>query len=447
MPNMLFFISDEHNPKYSSIYGNCKVNTPNMEKLGAEGVTFENAYSTSPLCMPSRSSFMSGRPVHKIQAYNNCNAIERDFSTYEEVLKNQGVHTVHAGKSHVLKKSNALGFSETINPEYFKPPGDTNIRRDPLQTRKGSQERANGYGIKEDPFRDDREVVEKSINWLENQSHKLSEPWTLIVNTLAPHFPHYATEELWDMYDGKVDLPEYGANCESAKHPYAKDLRGHFETDAFTDEQILGLRRGYFGRVTYVDRVLGRLLEALKKSGQMEDTVIVYTSDHGEMLGKFGMWWKCSLYDDSIRVPLIVAGPGFPSGEKVETSVSLLDLQSTIFETLKKKPPINWWGVPLQRIIRTNGERAIFSEYHGHGVRGGAFMIRKGKWKLIYNEKAPHQLFNMDKDPEELNNLAGERSKVFSDLKQDLYDMCDPENEFKRARDFIQKQLQEIKEQ
>ncbi|MFW6007034.1 MAG: sulfatase-like hydrolase/transferase [Halanaerobiales bacterium] len=443
MPNILIYMSDEHNPKYSSVYGNSVINTPNMEKLAKKGTVFENAYCPSPLCRPSRSAFMSGRPDHEVQAYNNCNAISFDYPTYGEVLKNQGIYTAYTGKVDIYKNAEELGFSETFNLNDRNQPGDTNISRKPLEIREGSHKRANGYGIKENPFQGDRETVKGAVNWLKNKSSDIDENWTLTVNTGAPHFPQYVTEELWEMYEGKVDLPEYGGECRSARHPYAKDLRNHFETDYFNEEQTRGLRQGYYGCVTYVDRELGRLIDALEESGQRENTVVIYTSDHGEMLGKFGMWWKCSLYEDSVRVPLIISGPGFESGKRIKTSVNLLDLQAAIFKALNKNYPQNWWGTPLQNINKNDKNKVTFAEYHGHGVRSSAYMLRKGPWKLLYNVDAPHQLFNLEEDPEELNNILHNEPKVFKDLKNELYNICSPEEESKKVDRFIEKQLEQ----
>lgn len=185
--------------------------------------------------------------------------------------------------------------------------------------------------------------------------------------------------------------------------------------------------------------------DALEESGQFEDTIIIYTSDHGDMMGKFDMWWKCSLYEDSIRIPLIVAGPGFAEAERVNTPVSLLDLQVSIFKSLDKVYPENWWGEPLQTIKKNDKSRVVFAEYHGHVFRGSAYMIRKGKWKLIYNAKAENQLYNLENDPDELNNIIEKRPEIYDELKQELLNFCSPEIESKKAEDFIEKQLRMIR--
>lgn len=324
MTNVLILMSDEHNYRVSSIHGHPRVETPNLERLARGGVVYDAAYCPSPLCAPARASFLSGLPVHQTQVYNNCRLEDIELPSYGGVLREQGVYTIHIGKTDAYTTADKLGFSEIRLPGDRKPPGDTNFRRSPLSIRADGPGRADGFGAKDTAFANDVRVVDEAIDWLEACSPLLDSAWTLTVNIVAPHFPHYATPDLWRKYEGAADLPEIGSDVASADHPYAQDLRRHFQTDTFTDAQIAGLRQGYLAGVDFVDHQLGRLLDALEVTGQRENTVVAYTSDHGEMLGKFGMWWKCSMYEDSVRVPLVVSGPGFPSGERSVAPVSLL---------------------------------------------------------------------------------------------------------------------------
>ena len=243
------------------------------------------------------------------------------------------------------------------------------------------------------------------------------------------------------MYPEGGDLPVRGGDLPTANHPYALDLRAHFETALFAEEDIRGLRRGYLGCVTFVDRQLGIILDTLEEEGLLGNTIVAYTSDHGEMLGAFDMWWKCSLYEDSARVPLVVAGPGFPAGSRVKTPVDLLDVQATFFAATLATRPDGWSGRPLQTIGEDDRERVVFSEYQGHGTRGSAFMIRKGDWKLIHCAAAPHLLFNLAEDPGELNNLAQAHPAKLAELEEALRQICSPEFEDRRAEVFIEQQL------
>lgn len=441
MTNVLVLMSDEHNPKVSSAYGHPRVETPNMERLAREGTVYDAAYCPSPLCTPSRSSFVSGLPVHRTQAYNNCNVVQFDYPAYGGVLAAQGVHTVSVGKTDTYTTWRELGFSETFLPGDRKTPGDVNFCRDPLTIRTDGRRRASTYGPKEDAFPKDIPVVDTAVDWLEATAPILETPWTLTVNILAPHFPHYATPELWEKYADAADLPNHGVDEESARHPYAADLRRHFQADVFTETQVRGQRQGYLARVDFVDRQLGRLLDALDATGQRDDTVVIYTSDHGEMLGKFGLWWKSAMYDDAARVPLIAAGPGFVAGTRSSTAVSLLDAQASLFRATGAERPADWWGEPLQDIALDDPDRAVLAEYHGHGTRSGTFLIRKGRWKLLYHAAAPNQMFDLASDPEELVNRYDTEPEIAADLEAELRRRCDPEAEFARAHAFERRQL------
>lgn len=443
--NVLVFMSDEHNPFFSSLGRHRFVETPNLERLAERGVVFANTYCPSPVCHPSRSAFCAGKRVHQLQTYSNCNLFKADFPSYGQVLAHAGVHTVNIGKTDFYNEAVRLGFSETISPGERLQPNPC-ISRQPLAINPGGALAAQQYGVDPANFEYDISRVDEAIHWLNETAPTLSQPWVCVVNGIRPHFPLKVSQDLWDKYQAHNDLPSYDGSVESAHHPYALDLRAHFQTDFFSEEQIRGLRQGYYGCVTFMDQQIGRLLAALEASGQSERTVFAYTSDHGEMLGKFGMWWKCSLYEDSARVPLIVAGPGFSKGQVVETPVDLLDLQATLFHAtghLQERPDA-WIGTPLQEISSNNPNRVVFSEYHGHGTRASSYLIRKGDWKLHYCVAASHQLFNLAEDPEELHNQASAHPEKLSELEEELRSICNPIVENQRAEDYIQFQLAEL---
>ncbi len=447
MPNVVLLMSDEHNPRISSVHGHSMVHTPGMDRLAKRGTVFENAYCPSPLCLPSRSAFMAGRHVHELQTYSNCNtALRRDYRSWGSVLAEQGVHTTYIGKVDVYDDGANLGFSEMIDPWDRGRQGDAYIRRRPVFIRPDASKRADGFGPQDPPanMRRDDAWTDSALEWLASTPPGIDGPWVLALNLVNPHFPHYVTQELWDFYRDAGDLPMVGSDSETARHPYSEDLRAHFQTDEFTEKQTRGLRRGYLGCVTYIDQQLGRLVDAIEAHRFADETVVLYTSDHGEMLGKFGMWWKCSLLEDSARVPLLAAGPGFENGSRVSTPVTLHDLQASIFHAVGAERPQEWTGEALQTISPEDPERVAFSEYHGHGTRAGAFMVRKGDWKLIWNADAPHQLFNLASDPDELVNLYDVQRGKADELEHELRAICSPEDEDARAFDFHDMQLREM---
>lgn len=439
--NMVVLLSDEHNPRFSAPYGHPFVETPNMLRLARMGTVFTNAYCPSPLCMPSRSAFLSGRRVFQLQTYGNCNVFSSDEPGYGRVLAGQGVHSVHIGKTDFYNHSSRLGFSEMLLPGDRAQPGDRFVSRNPFDVQGEAEGRKGGYGVRDKPFSQDDRVMSETLRWLAESAPKLDRPWTLTVNLLKPHFPHLVTEELWAQYAAHADLPAHAAEAASAQHPYAQDLRRFFGTEDFGEEQIRNLRRGYYGCVTYVDRQLGRLLDALEASGQLARTVVAYSSDHGEMLGKFGLWWKRSLHEDSVRIPMIAAGPGFGAGARVQTPVDLHDLQASLFTATGAKRPKEWVGAPLQGMARNDARRVVFSEFQGGGTRASGFLVRQGRWKLLYHCAAPHLLFDLETDPEELTNLAAQKPDVVRRMERELRRICDPDRENVRAEEYARRQM------
>lgn len=447
--NTVLFFSDEHNPRYSSPYGHPFVKTPHMQRMADNGVVFENCYTPSPLCLPCRSAVMAGKRVHELQTYSNCNVnLKRDYYAYGRALDERGVYSAHFGRSDVYGDIEEQGFSFYANPFHRKLPGDRNIGRHPeVQVRQDARSRALGYGVKRWGGKKDEENIDYVTKWLFDKAPGIEKPWVCVANVVGPHFPHHTDEKHWEMYAGYEDLPEYGADEETASHPHVLAMRRHFETEHFSEEDARKLRRGYYAYVTQTDAQIGRVLDTLEKSGQMEKTNVIYFSDHGEMLGKFGAWWKCLLLEDSVRVPCIAMGPDFPKGKRVQTPVDLHDVRAAAFKAAGVEQPEGFLGTPLQEIPADDKERVVFSEYHGHGSPGASYLIRKGDWKLIFHCGSPHQVFNLAEDPEELKNRYAEVPEKAAELEVELRKICDPEKENERALAFQQEQLRIIDEQ
>ena len=448
MSNVIVFMSDEHNPRYSSPYGHDFVQTPNMQRLADSGTLFSDAYCPSPLCVPSRSAFLTGKRVHAVQAYGNTrNYIPEETNGLGAVLGGQGVHTAFVGKVHAYRPVSELGFSETPlasdGPFFF----DRDQQRQPLAVRQGASTRFDKYGPHESPWGNDVNYMDAAVNWLCTRASRIDRPWVLFVNLVKPHFPHYCNQRLWDMYKEHGDLPEHGVEAATAQHPYAVDLRTHFELADIPEEHVRGLRRGYYACVSFIDEQLGRLQSALDTSHLAENTNLIYTSDHGEMLGKFGMWWKCNLLEDAARIPCIAAGPDFSAGKRVTTPVDLHDVQASLFSLTGATRPDDWIGASLPSLPVSDPERVVFSEYHGHGARAGSFMVRRGNWKLIHNVEAPNQLFDLNADPEELNNQFESNQSKAKELSVALADICNPESEHQRAEAFWQMQVSRHQEE
>ena len=441
MSNVIVFMSDEHNPRYSSPYGHDFVDTPNMQWLADNGTLFEHAYCPSPLCVPSRSGFLTGKRVHAVRAYgNNRGGIPPETHGLGAVLGERDVHTVFVGKVHAYRPVAELGFSETIETNDGAWGFDEAQRRRPLAVRSGAAKRLDGYGPREASWGNDVTYMDAAVDWLQTRAPGMDRPWVLYVNLVKPHFPHFCTERLWDKYRDHGDLPAHGVEAATARHPYAVDLRRHFELEHVEEQQVRGLRRGYYACVSFIDEQLGRLLSAVFEAGLASTTNVVYTSDHGEMLGKFGLWWKCNLLEDAARIPCIAAGPDFESGARVVTPVDLHDVQASVFSLTGARQPENWLGAPLRTLANDDRDRVVFSEYHGHGARAGSFMVRQGDWKLIHNVEALDQLFDLGNDPEELDNQYEAYPPKAEELSAALAGICDPAAEDREAEAFRERQ-------
>jgi len=443
MTNVVLLISDEHNPRFSSTYGHQVVDTPNMDRLAERGTVYESAYCPSPLCVPSRTAFLTGRYTHEVQAYNNSKVIERRHPNYGGVLAAQGTHTVYVGGgSNLYRDPYHLGFTELVAVERSGRG---------LSTTAIAAERPSGKPVKtteahgpvDRMYDPDRAIVDAAVEWIDTSAPTIDRPWVMTICINPPHPPYTTEPGYWDLYRGHADLPAHGADQESAQHPYVNDIRENSRWD-YSDDLVRQLRQGYYGAVSFVDDQLGRLIDAIDAGDLVEDTVICYTADHGEMLGKFGLWGKCNLYEDAVRVPLIAAGPGFDPGTRATTPVTTLDLQASFFAAVGACRPEAWRGRPLQEIPADDRQWPAFASYHGHNVRGGAFMLRRGDWKLIYNSAAPHQLFNLRDDPEELVNVWPDRPDVVAGLETALRCICDSDAVERDAAAVRARQLEAV---
>lgn len=445
--NVLFLFSDEHNPFFSGPYGHPFVQTPALDELASRGVVFDAAYCPAPLCAPSRAALFTGLRSHQVPSYHNADLFDGSQDTWAGALHAQGVYTVHGGKTDSWPDA-PLGFSEILERWDRGKPGDTNFCRHPLAIRADAHTRLDRAGARE-PFRPrDLELTRRAADWLRGTAPGLGRSWVLAVHWISPHFPHYVSQELWDLYaDHADDMPTHDGRAAWEQHPDRDDLIDHFELQRVTPEQIKRQRRGYFGLCTLVDRMIGELVTALRETGLFENTLVIYSSDHGEMLGEHGLWWKGSMDEHSVRVPLVMAGPGLPEGQHVATPVDLLDVQATFFDATGRSRPEAWVGESLLKLANdpsSSDARAVFSEYHGHGVRRGNFMIRKGSWKLIYSMGAAHRLYNIARDPDERENLADARPDKFAELEAELRSICTPENVDREAHERQRRQLDEL---
>ncbi len=412
-PNLLIIMSDEHAPMYSSVYGHPLVQTPNMERLAGLGATFDNAYCNSPLCMPSRMSFMTGRFIHHQDTWDNACPLRPDALTWAHLLDHAGYDVVLSGKQHFCGPDRLHGFQQQLardlHAELAHPVFDWSQGVIPaLRPWSGMDEIGPGRSTE---IEVDDYAQRRALDWLREPARQ-DRPWALNVSFIAPHFPFIVPQRFWDMYPPEdVDLPCIPPGHLESLHPVYQRLRTMFGLVDFPEETVRRARAGYYGLISYLDEKIGQLLDTLEKTGQLENTVIIHLSDHGEMNGEHGLWRKSCFYEASVRVPLQIAWPGrLPEGSRLPQVVSLVDVVATMLELADVEPPVALDGdsmVPLMRDRDSQWKDEAFAEYCGHGVVAPMAMQRQGRFKLNYSHGDPPELYDLQEDPRELRNLAG----------------------------------------
>ncbi len=406
-------MSDEHDPAISSPYGHPFIHTPAQQHLADTGCTFEAGYCNSPLCVPSRASFMTGKHLFRIGVWDNGVPLASDEPTWAHRLNALGYDTALAGKMHFVGPDQHHGFRTRLVEDIHHT---THVGRGPdwLQgVHEGGpsmRHRIEEAGAGDSPYQryDDR-VAAQSIAYLADPARH-ERPWALCTSFITPHFPLIVRQPYFDRYwPHHADLPNIPPDHLDAQHPQSKRLRQHFATSGYTDEQIQRARAAYYGLVTFCDERIGMVLDALEHYGLADNTFIAYVADHGEMLGAHGMWWKCSFYEPSARIPFIIRWPvGSPSGIHRHTPVSLVDLIRTILNLAGDQAP-DLDGQDLTPLLRgdiSDSNGIVFSEYEGHGTITPGRMVRRDSFKLCTYLGEPLELYDLASDPQEFNNLA-----------------------------------------
>lgn len=433
-PNVLVIMSDEHAPQFSGAYGHTLLRTPHIDALARDGVLFERAYCNSPLCVPSRMSFMTGRFVHQIGAWDNGTPLGSDVPTWAHMVRAAGYDAVLAGKQHFVGLDQLHGFraqiARDLHAEMHHPIYDWGEGTPPATKPWPALSQA-GPGSTAEIEVDDA-VESAALDYLERAA-KAGTPWVLNVSFIAPHFPFIVPQRYWDMYPlEQVDLPVIPPGHLQSQHPVYQRIRSNFGLPEFPEALVRRARAGYYGLISYLDDKIGRLLQQLERTGQRENTVIVYCADHGEMAGEHGMWRKSNFYEHASRIPLILSWRGvLPRGVRVPQTVSLVDLAATLVELTGADPVDALDGDSLLPLVR--GECAhwkdeAFSELYANGISRPMAMLRHGRYKLNYSLDDPPELYDLVDDPAEIHDLAGDPAKreVLDDFRARLFARWDP---------------------
>lgn len=404
------------------------VRTPALDALRSRGVTFSSAYTPSPMCVPARAALATGRYVHEIGTWSSAEPYCGVPPSWAHAVRAAGFDCVSIGKLHYRNGHDDTGFSPQLEPIHV-PGGEGWVRgllRRPLCDYLPTAELAQQVGPGDSAYHAfDRRVTGTTCDWLTDPSRG-DRPWCAFVSWLSPHYPLVAPEADFALYDPT----DFESDAEPPpRHPILNDLAGFFDHDRYFTPRTRGLARAsYRALCTFVDRQIGKVLEALDASGQVDRTTILFASDHGEMLGRHGFWTKQVMYEDSARIPLLLAGPGIEPGSR-DDPVSLIDAAPTIARTfgLSERP---YSGRHL--LDRPEGPRTVLSEYHDGGASEGMTMVRwnaeGAQWKYVHYAGGHRpQLFELAGDPDESKDIATARPDICAEALGRLGRWMDPE--------------------
>ncbi len=408
-PNLLYIHSDQHNPAVIGCYGDPLVQTPNLDSLAAQGTLFTNVYCPSPVCVPSRMSMLAGQYPSDIEVWTNSHILDSGIPTFAHAMGAAGYHPVLIGRMHGLGPDQLHGYAERLVGDHGgNYPGSgaapKNLRGSLQQSGSGQS----SYQVH------DEDVTAATVNYLDQlgvqkRAGLSAEPFCLSVGFMLPHSPYVARQEDYELYQDVMTLPKHPEPFSDALHPYFKWWREWGGLINVPESEILSARTAYWALVTRMDVMIGEILTALRKNNLAENTLIIYSSDHGEQVGEHGLWMKRTFYEPSVKVPAILSWPGaLPEGVQCDRVLSSLDLNATMLEALGAPPLPNARGRNVLELLRhgdTEWEDLAFSEYCTYEDCLHR-MIRRDEWKLNYYHGQEPQLFNLAEDPDELEDRA-----------------------------------------
>ncbi|MCB1481672.1 MAG: choline-sulfatase [Rhodobiaceae bacterium] len=418
-PNILILMVDQLNGTLFPDGPAEWLHVPNLRALAQRSVRFPNTYTASPLCAPGRASFMSGQLPRRTRVYDNAAEFASDIPTYAHHLRRAGYQTCLSGKMHFVGPDQLHGFEERLTtdiypadfgwtPDYRKP-GE---RIDWWYHNMGS---VTGAGVAEisNQMEYDDEVAYHATRKLYDLARGHDErPWCLTVSFTHPHDPYVARRKYWDLYaDCEHLLPQVPAMAYEDHDPHSKRIFDANDWRSFniTDEDIRRSRRAYFANISYLDDKIGDILATLEATRQ--EAVIVFVSDHGDMLGERGLWFKMNFFEGSSRVPLMISGPGLKP-QRIDENVSTMDVGPTLAAMVDANiyDVLRWTdGESLLGLI--NGKRRetpVLMEYAAEASEAPLVCVRSGPYKYVHCELDPPQLYDLANDPHERVNLAGD---------------------------------------
>ncbi|MFW2499845.1 MULTISPECIES: sulfatase-like hydrolase/transferase [Clostridium] len=432
--DMLIFMSDQHSPIFSSYMGGI-ARTPNLEKLCENGTAFTEAYTSCPLCVPSRLSMLLGHMPSKSGIFTNDDAIPERNATFLHSLVAVGYETVLIGRMHFVGTNQRHGFTKRFVGDmtpvtWTRPAEKLAEERGVFRTCYAEPRCLDVIGGGDSPVLEyDKVVIKTALEYL-SQPH--DKPQCIFVSTYGPHFPYCAPPELYSYYKDKVSIPWSFDNPPDYLNPLLKNRL----TDA-SYETITQARAAYFGMIEETDRQVGLIRDAFNTflESRSKEGIFGYISDHGDHAGDKKLFGKLTLFENSAKIPLIFEGSDIKNGQRISTPASIMDLGPTLCELAGTEPPPAQDGKSLvnelKGIEEYNKERAVISEVieYRKGNSNLARMVRKGQYKYItyIGYENYDMLFNIENDPEEKNNLAKDLPDKLHELREIAFNEWDTE--------------------
>jgi choline-sulfatase len=420
-------MADQLTPGALAMYGNRVTRTPHLDRLAAEGVVFDAAYCNSPLCAPARYSLLTGQLPSAHGGYDNAAALAPDAPTYAHWLRHAGYRTILAGKMHFIGADQLHGFEERLTTDIY--PADFTWTPDwrhpevrPSWYHNMGSVLDAGPCVRTNQLDYDDEVVYAARQKLFDLARDPDpRPFCLTVSLTHPHDPYAIPDDYWNLYrDDDIDAPRV-PHAPADEDAHSRRLRGviDIERTPVDAERVRAARRAYYGAISYVDEQVGKLLRTLEQTGQADDTVIVFTSDHGDMLGERGLWYKMSFFEPASRVPLLVHAPGRLRARRVAQAVSHVDLLPTLVDLAGGAAPFGVAGRSLlPHLTGGAGHDEVAAEYLAEGALAPIVMLRRGPYKYVHSPADPDQFYHLADDPDELRNLAADPGRHADALAQ-----------------------------
>jgi choline-sulfatase len=417
-PNFLILMADQLTARALPAYGNRIAKTPHIDSLAAAGVVFDSFYCNSPLCAPSRFSFLSGRQVSAIGAYDNAAEFSTQIPTFTHYLRRAGYQTVLSGKMHFCGADQLHGFEERLTTDIYPAdfgwtPDWSRFEHRPSWyhnmdsvTQAGPCTRTNQIDF------DDDVVFQARQKLFDMARGRDRRPFCMVASMTHPHDPYVIPQAYWDRYSGvDVDMPRVRM-APADLDPHSRRLRHvcGLDLQPASDAQIRAARRAYYGAVSYVDDQVGALMGALADTGFSNNTIVLLLADHGDMLGERGLWYKMNFFEPACRIPLIVHAPLRFAARRVANSASLVDILPTLSELAGDKAgnsatPLDGHSL-VPQLAGDSGRDEVIGEYLAEGAIAPLVMIRRGRYKFVHSPVDPDQLYDLSEDPDEIRNLA-----------------------------------------